>query len=100
MAPPFRQAEFEVIYGEGISKVGELIDLGVAAGIVEKSGAWYSYGPERIGQGKEKAKQFLRDDPQTALAIESAIRQDADLAVIEAPAESDFDPVVAEPAEA
>ncbi len=91
MAPPFKQAEFELIYGEGISKVGELIDLGVAAGIVEKSGAWYSYGSERIGQGKEKAKQFLRDDPRTALAIEAAIRQDADLAVINVAAESDND---------
>lgn len=62
------------MYGEGISKVGELIDLGVKAGVVEKSGAWYSYGDERIGQGRENAKQFLRDRPEVAFAIEDKIR--------------------------
>jgi recombination protein RecA len=66
--------EFDIMYGEGISKVGELIDLGVKAGVVEKSGAWYSYGDERIGQGRENAKQFLRDNPEKATAIEDKIR--------------------------
>ncbi|WP_299839381.1 recombinase RecA [uncultured Paracoccus sp.] len=74
VAPPFRQVEFDIMYGEGISKVGELIDLGVKAGVVEKSGSWYSYGDERIGQGRENAKQFLRDNPETAFAIEDKIR--------------------------
>ncbi|GGF70128.1 hypothetical protein GCM10011402_23280 [Paracoccus acridae] len=74
VAPPFRQVEFDIMYGEGISKVGELIDLGVKAGVVEKSGAWYSYGDERIGQGRENAKQFLRDNPEKANAIEDKIR--------------------------
>jgi len=74
VAPPFRQVEFDIMYGEGISKLGELVDLGVKAGIVEKSGAWYSYGDERIGQGRENAKQFLRDNPVMANAIEDKIR--------------------------
>lgn len=74
VAPPFRQVEFDIIYGEGISKVGELIDLGVKAGVVEKSGAWYSYGDERIGQGRENAKQYLRDNPEMAYDIEDKIR--------------------------
>ena len=74
VAPPFKQVEFDIMYGEGISKVGELIDLGVKAGVVEKSGAWYSYGDERIGQGRENAKQFLRDNPHVATAIEDRIR--------------------------
>ncbi len=63
VAPPFKQVEFDIMYGEGISKTGELIDLGVKAGVVEKSGSWFSYGDERIGQGRENAKQFLRDNP-------------------------------------
>ncbi len=74
VAPPFRQVEFDIMYGEGISKVGELIDLGVKAGVVEKSGAWYSHGDERIGQGRENAKQYLRDNPEIAHAIEDKIR--------------------------
>lgn len=74
VAPPFRQVEFDIMYGEGISKVGELVDLGVKAGVVEKSGAWYSYGDERIGQGRENAKQFLRDNPAKAAEIEDKIR--------------------------
>ncbi|MFV0386875.1 recombinase RecA [Paracoccus sp. (in: a-proteobacteria)] len=74
VAPPFRQVEFDIMYGEGISKVGELIDLGVKAGVVEKSGAWYSYGDERIGQGRENAKQYLRDNADVAYAIEDKIR--------------------------
>ena len=71
LAPPFRQVEFDIMYGEGISKVGELIDLGVKAGVVEKSGAWFSYDSQRIGQGRENAKQFLRDHPDIADAIEA-----------------------------
>ena len=74
VAPPFKQVEFDIMYGAGISKTGELIDLGVKAGVVEKSGAWYSYGDERIGQGRENAKQFLRENPDVAHAIEDKIR--------------------------
>ena len=79
MAPPFKQAEFDIMYAEGISKTGELIDLGVKAGIVEKSGAWFSYDSQRLGQGRENAKQFLRDNPDVATTIEQAIRQNAGL---------------------
>ena len=74
VAPPFKQVEFDIMYGEGISKMGELIDLGVKAGVVDKSGSWFSYGDERIGQGRENAKQFLRDHPDTAYSIEDKIR--------------------------
>ncbi len=74
VAPPFKQVEFDIMYGEGISKTGEVIDLGVKAGIVEKSGSWYSYGDERIGQGRENAKQYLRDNPETMSEIEDKIR--------------------------
>ena len=74
LAPPFRQVEFDIMFGEGISKTGELIDLGVKVGIVEKSGAWLSYDSQRIGQGRENAKQFLRDNPAVADAIEKKIR--------------------------
>jgi recombination protein RecA len=75
LAPPFRQVEFDIIYGEGISKVGELIDLGVKAGVVEKSGAWFSCDSQRIGQGRENAKQFLRDHRDMADAIEKRVRE-------------------------
>lgn len=75
LAPPFRQVEFDIMYGEGISKVGELLDLGVKAGVVEKSGAWFSYDSQRIGQGRENAKQFLRDNRQMAEAIEAKVRE-------------------------
>ncbi len=74
LAPPFRQVEFDIMYGEGISKVGELIDLGVKAGVVEKSGAWFSHDSQRIGQGRENAKQFLRDHTDMAEAIEKKVR--------------------------
>jgi recombination protein RecA len=73
MAPPFKQVEFDIMYGEGVSKMGELIDLGVKAGIVEKSGAWFSYNSQRLGQGRENAKQFLRDNPVLADEIELAL---------------------------
>ncbi|MDZ4737420.1 MAG: recombinase RecA [Rhodospirillaceae bacterium] len=79
LAPPFRVVEFDIMYGEGVSKTGELIDLGVAAGVVEKSGAWFSYDGQRVGQGRENAKQFLKENPEMALAIEKAIRQNAGL---------------------
>ena len=75
LAPPFRQVEFDIMYGEGISKVGELLDLGVKIGIVEKSGAWFSHDSQRIGQGRENAKQFLRDHVEMANAIEAKIRE-------------------------
>jgi recombination protein RecA len=75
LAPPFRQVEFDIMYGEGISKVGELIDLGVKAGVVEKSGAWFSYDSQRIGQGRENAKQFLRDHKDVADSIEAKVRE-------------------------
>jgi recombination protein RecA len=81
MAPPFREVEFDIMYGEGISKVGELIDLGVKASIVEKSGAWFSCDSQRIGQGRENAKQFLRDHPDMAASIEQRIRGQAGLLV-------------------
>ncbi len=74
VSPPFKQVEFDIMYGEGISKTGELIDIGVKAGVVEKSGAWYSYGDERIGQGRENAKLFLKQNPALAMEIEDKIR--------------------------
>ena len=74
VAPPFKQAEFDILYGEGISREGEIIDMGAKEGLVEKSGAWYSYNGERIGQGKDNARQFLKDHPETAAEIENAIR--------------------------
>jgi recombination protein RecA len=79
VAPPFKQVEFDIMYGEGISKTGELIDLGVKASIVEKSGSWYSFDSQRIGQGRENAKLYLRDNPQVAQAIEREVRANAGL---------------------
>jgi recombination protein RecA len=79
MAPPFRQVEFDIMYGVGISKTGELIDLGVKANVVEKSGAWFSYNGQRIGQGRENAKQFLSDNKDIAAAIEAQVRGQAGL---------------------
>ncbi|HXG79249.1 MAG TPA: recombinase RecA, partial [Methyloceanibacter sp.] len=79
VAPPFKQIEFDIMYGEGISKTGELVDLGVKAGIVEKSGAWFSFDSERIGQGRENAKAYLKEHPEVAERIERAIRQNAGL---------------------
>ena len=81
VAPPFKQVEFDIMYGEGISKTGELVDLGVKAGIVEKSGAWFSFGGERIGQGRENTKAFLKEHPKVADQIEKAVRQNAGLIV-------------------
>ncbi len=79
VAPPFRVVEFDIMYGEGISKLGELIDLGVKAGVVEKSGSWYSHDGQRIGQGRENTRQFLRETPEVAQAIEREVRRDAGL---------------------
>jgi len=79
VAPPFKQVEFDIIYGEGISKTGELIDLGVKGEVVEKSGSWYSFNGQRIGQGREKTRQFLKDNPQVALEIEELVRHKAGL---------------------
>ena len=77
VAPPFKQADFEILYGEGVSFFGELVDLGVEYGFVQKAGSWYSYGSEKIGQGKDNAKQFLRDNPDKAKELEAAIREKA-----------------------
>ncbi|MGH8502611.1 MAG: recombinase RecA [Gammaproteobacteria bacterium] len=92
MAPPFKQAEFEILYGEGISRYGELIDLGVKHGIIDKAGAWYSYGKDRIGQGKDNVREYLKQNNEVAAEIESKLR--AQLLPGRAPAES-----AAEPAE-
>jgi recombination protein RecA len=77
VAPPFKQVEFDIMYGEGISKLGELVDLGVKAGVVEKSGSWFSYDSQRLGQGRENAKSYLRANPEAAARIEQAIRENA-----------------------
>jgi recombination protein RecA len=79
VAPPFKQVEFDIMYGEGVSKMGELIDLGVKAGVVEKSGAWFSYDSTRLGQGRENSKNFLRQNPEMAAKIEGEIRQNSGL---------------------
>ena len=79
VAAPFRTVEFDIMYGEGISKTGELLDLGVAAGLVEKSGSWFSYSSQRIGQGRENAKTFMKENPEIANELETAIRSNAGL---------------------
>jgi recombination protein RecA len=79
LAPPFRQVEFDIMYGEGISKTGELLDLGVKSGVVEKSGAWFSYDSQRLGQGRENSRQFLKDNPEIANAIEASVRESSGL---------------------
>jgi recombination protein RecA len=78
VAPPFKQVEFDIMYGEGISKIGEILDLGVKAGLVEKSGSWFSYDSVRIGQGRENAKTYLRENPEMADRLEKAIRTRTD----------------------
>ena len=101
MAPPFKTAEFDVLYGEGISKVGELLDLGVKLGIVQKSGAWFNYGDVRLGQGRDNAKQFLKDNPEIANDIEGQIRANADkLYASRRPAGKNASSKAEEPAEA
>jgi recombination protein RecA len=100
VAPPFKEVEFDIMYGEGISKVGELVDLGVTAGVVDKSGSWFSYKGERIGQGRENAKNFLRQNPDIANAIEAAIRANSGLvASALANGKPEDDGEAAEPAE-
>ena len=92
MAPPFRQVEFDIMYGEGVSRTGELLDLGIKAGVVEKSGSWFSYSSTRVGQGRENAKQFLRDHPDIADAIEAKVREQSGIvanALMVAPTEED-----------
>jgi len=91
VAPPFRQSEFDILYNEGISKEGELIDMGVDHGVVEKSGAWYSYGGDRIGQGRDNVRQFLRENPDIAQAIEQTVRTNVGLPSID---EVGFKPAV------
>jgi recombination protein RecA len=86
VAPPFKQAEFDILYGEGISRHGEIVDLGAAHNVVEKSGAWYSYNGDRIGQGKDNAREFLRDHPEMAREIENRIREKVGVVAREAPA--------------
>jgi recombination protein RecA len=86
VAPPFREAEFDVMYGEGISRTGDLLDLSVDKRIIEKSGAWFAYGGERLGQGRENAKQFLKDNPAVYKAIEDRVRRE--LGMTHEPAES------------
>ncbi|HWJ88362.1 MAG TPA: recombinase RecA [Pelagibacterium sp.] len=83
LAPPFRQVEFDIMYGEGISKTGELLDLGVKSGIVEKSGSWFSYDSQRLGQGRENSRQFLKDNPEIAMQIESGVRESAGLIAVD-----------------
>ena len=92
VAPPFKQVEFDIMYGEGVSKMGELVDLGVKAGFVEKSGAWFSYDSIRIGQGRENAKTYLRENPELAEKLEAAIRGKSDdvaEALMAGPSEND-----------
>jgi recombination protein RecA len=74
VAPPFKQADFDILYGDGISREGEMVDLGVLNKVIEKSGAWYSYGADRIGQGKDNAREFLKEHPELAAEIEAKIR--------------------------
>jgi recombination protein RecA len=97
IAPPFKQIEFDIMYGEGISKHGEIIDLGVKAGVIEKAGSWFSYEGQRVGQGRENAKAFLKQNPEISQRIESAIRQNAGLIAErilgEVEPEDDFDPL-------
>ena len=98
MAPPFRTVEFDIMYGQGVSKTGELLDLGVQAGIVEKSGSWFSFSGQRIGQGRENAKTFLKEHPEVAGEIEQKIRVNAGLiasAMLEGPDEDDDEATVA-----
>ena len=78
VAPPFREAEFDIMFGEGISKLGEILDLGVKLGVVQKSGAWFNYGEMRLGQGRDNAKQFLKEHPEVSDEIEKIVRANAD----------------------
>ena len=83
VSPPFKQAEFDIMYNEGISRTGNIVDVGVKEGIVQKSGAWFSYGDIRLGQGRENSKQYLKDNPEIALEIENKIREKYELPLVE-----------------
>jgi recombination protein RecA len=87
VSPPFKTAEFDILYGEGISREGEIVDMGVVAKIVDKSGAWYAYNGEKIGQGKDNAREFLRENPDIAREIENKIRESLGVALLAAPTE-------------
>jgi recombination protein RecA len=86
VAPPFREAHFDILYGEGISREGEIVELGVENKVVEKSGAWYAYKGEKIGQGKDNAREFLREHPDTAVEIENKVRAALGVTEVAAPA--------------
>jgi recombination protein RecA len=92
VAPPFRQAEFDILYGEGISREGEILEIGVNFGVLEKSGAWYIYNGDRLGQGKDNSRDFLKENPALAIEIEAKIREKANAAKLGTPA-----PVAEEP---
>jgi recombination protein RecA len=99
VAPPFKQVEFDIMYGEGVSKVGEILDLGVKAGLIEKSGAWFSYDSVRIGQGRENSKLYLKENPEVAQRIENAIRgrtEEVGEALMVGAADADGDDIAAE----
>jgi recombination protein RecA len=89
VAPPFKEAHFDILYGEGISREGEVVELGVQQKIVEKSGAWYSYNGEKIGQGKDNAREFLRNNPQIAVEIENRVRESLGVNALNAGAEAE-----------
>jgi recombination protein RecA len=89
VAPPFKTAEFDILYGEGISREGEIVDMGVMAKVVEKSGAWYAYNGEKIGQGKDNAREFLRENPDIAFEIENKIREHLGIPLLSAPASAE-----------
>jgi recombination protein RecA len=91
VAPPFKQVEFDIMYGQGISKIGEILDLGVKAGLVEKSGSWFSYDSVRIGQGRENAKEYLKTNPEVCDKLEAAIRSRTDVVAEEMMAGPDAD---------
>ncbi len=95
VAPPFREAEFDIIYGEGISREGDLVDLGVAQNLIEKSGSWYSYKSDRIGQGRENAKQFLKDNPDIRTTIEAELRRILGLTPLESLSADEAEPKAA-----
>jgi recombination protein RecA len=88
VAPPFKTAEFDILFGEGISRHGEIIDMGVAAKIVDKSGAWYAYQGEKIGQGRDNAREFLRENPELAIEIENKVRDSLGIPLLAAEAEA------------
>jgi recombination protein RecA len=100
VAPPFRQAEFDIVYGEGISALGDLLDLGVARKIAEKSGTWYSYNDERLGQGRVNAIKFLKENPKLARELEAAVREDLGVKSPEGPPPAEEAPAEEAPAEA